>query len=80
MYVLQFYHSLHSVFGLLHKIKQRGKKTIRDYDQYKTSHNARGSGLADTFGESGPNEALLEKYGISVEKMTEAIRELVVSR
>jgi transketolase len=37
-------------------------------------------GLADTFGESGPNEALLEKYGISVEKMTEAIRELVVSR
>ncbi len=37
-------------------------------------------GLADIFGESGPNDALLEKYGISVEKMAEAIRELVEAR
>ena len=37
-------------------------------------------GLADTFGESGPNDALLEKYGISVEKTAEAIRELVKAR
>jgi transketolase len=34
-------------------------------------------GLADTFGESGPNPALLEKYGISTEKMASAIKELV---
>jgi transketolase len=32
-------------------------------------------GLADTFGESGPNDALLEKYGISVTKTADSIRE-----
>lgn len=37
-------------------------------------------GLADTFGESGPNDALLEKYGISVAKTAEAIRRLVEAR
>jgi transketolase len=34
-------------------------------------------GLADTFGESGPNDALLEKYGISVDKTAANIRRLV---
>ncbi len=37
-------------------------------------------GLADTFGESGPNDALLEKYGISVEKTAAAIKALVGAR
>ncbi len=37
-------------------------------------------GLADTFGESGPNDELLEKYGISVEKTAAAIRALVRAR
>lgn len=32
-------------------------------------------GLADTFGESGPNDALLEKYGISVTRTADAIRD-----
>jgi transketolase len=36
-------------------------------------------GLADTFGESGPNDALLEKYGISVEQTKEAIRSFVAA-
>jgi transketolase len=36
-------------------------------------------GLADTFGESGPNDALLEKYGISVAKTAAAIRELATT-
>lgn len=31
-------------------------------------------GLADTFGESGPNDALLEKYGISVSRTADSIR------
>ncbi len=34
-------------------------------------------GLQDVFGESGPNDALLEKYGISPRKTAEAIREFV---
>lgn len=34
-------------------------------------------GLADSFGESGPDDALLEKYGLSVEKTADAIREFV---
>lgn len=38
------------------------------------------TGLADTFGESGPNDALLEKYGISVEKTAEAIRSYLAAR
>jgi transketolase len=37
-------------------------------------------GLADTFGESGPDDALLEKYGLSVSKTADAIRGLVASR
>jgi len=37
-------------------------------------------GLADTFGESGPDDALLDKYGISVEKTTAAIKALVLER
>jgi len=37
-------------------------------------------GLADTFGESGPDAALLEKYGISVTKTAEAIRAFVRAR
>jgi transketolase len=36
-------------------------------------------GLADTFGESGPNEDLLEKYGISVERTAEDIKAVVRS-
>jgi transketolase len=32
-------------------------------------------GIQDVFGESGPNDALLEKYGISFEKTAAAIRE-----
>jgi transketolase len=31
-------------------------------------------GLADTFGESGPDQALLEKYGLSVTRTAEAFR------
>jgi transketolase len=38
------------------------------------------TGLADTFGESGPNDALLEKYGLSVDKTAAAIRSLVAAR
>jgi transketolase len=37
-------------------------------------------GLADIFGESGPDQALLEKYGISVTKTAEAIRAIVRAR
>lgn len=34
-------------------------------------------GLADSFGESGPDDALLEKYGLSVEKTADDIRAFV---
>ena len=37
-------------------------------------------GLADTYGESGPDDALLEKYGISVEKTAAAIQAAVRER
>ena len=37
-------------------------------------------GLADIFGESGPNDQLLEKYGISIEKTAADIRSLVKGR
>jgi transketolase len=37
-------------------------------------------GLADIFGESGPDQALLEKYGLSVTKTAEAIRAFVRAR
>ena len=37
-------------------------------------------GLADTFGESGPDDALLEKYGISIAKTAAAIKALVRAR
>ena len=37
-------------------------------------------GLADVYGESGPNDALLEKYGISVERTAESIRGLLAAR
>jgi transketolase len=37
-------------------------------------------GLADIFGESGPDQALLEKYGISVTKTADAIRAFVRAR
>jgi transketolase len=36
-------------------------------------------GLQDVFGESGPDDGLLEKYGISPEKTANAIREFVQS-
>jgi transketolase len=36
-------------------------------------------GLRDTFGESGPNEALLEKYGLTARHMAEAAHELLRS-
>lgn len=38
------------------------------------------TGLADVFGESGPNDDLLEKYGISVAKITESIKSIVKAR
>jgi transketolase len=34
-------------------------------------------GLRDTFGESGPDDALLEKYGLSAHHVAEAARELL---
>jgi transketolase len=34
-------------------------------------------GLRDTFGESGPNEALLEKYGLTARHVAAAARELL---
>ncbi|OFW52409.1 MAG: transketolase [Actinobacteria bacterium RBG_16_70_17] len=37
-------------------------------------------GLADIFGESGPDEALLEKYGLSAAKTAEAIEAFVRAR
>ena len=37
-------------------------------------------GLADTFGESGPDQALLEKYGLSITKTADAIRAFVHAR
>jgi len=37
-------------------------------------------GLADIFGESGPDEALLEKYGLSAGKTAEAIRGFLRTR
>lgn len=37
-------------------------------------------GLADTFGESGANDDLLEKYGISTQKTADAIRRFVTER
>jgi len=36
-------------------------------------------GLRDTFGESGPNEALLEKYGLTARHVAAAARELLKS-
>lgn len=38
------------------------------------------TGLADVYGESGPDDDLLEKYGLSVAKVTEKISSLVKSR
>jgi transketolase len=35
-------------------------------------------GLQDVFGESGPNDALLDKYGISPEKTADAIRQFAI--
>ena len=37
-------------------------------------------GLRDTFGESGPNDALLEKYGLTARHVAAAGRELLASR
>jgi transketolase len=37
-------------------------------------------GLADTFGESGPDSALLEKYGISVARTADAVRSFLQAR
>ncbi|MCU0281355.1 MAG: transketolase family protein [Acidimicrobiia bacterium] len=37
-------------------------------------------GLADTFGESGPDQALLEKYGLSITRTADAIRAFVRAR
>ncbi|MCJ7781445.1 MAG: transketolase family protein, partial [Acidimicrobiia bacterium] len=37
-------------------------------------------GLQDVFGESGPDGALLDKYGISAEKTAAAIRDAVANR
>lgn len=37
-------------------------------------------GLQDVFAESGPNDALLHKYGISVPRVAEAVREFLQSR
>lgn len=37
-------------------------------------------GLQDVFGESGPNDALLDKYGIASDKVAEAIREFMVRK
>ncbi len=37
-------------------------------------------GLPDAFGESGPDDALLNKYGISAEKTAQAIRQFVQSK
>ena len=37
-------------------------------------------GLQDVFGESGPDDALLDKYGISAEKTAAAIRDAVANR
>ncbi len=37
-------------------------------------------GLRDTFGESGPNEALLEKYGLGPKQVAQAAREILKSR
>jgi transketolase len=34
-------------------------------------------GLRDTFGESGPNDALIEKYGLSARHVAGAARELL---
>ena len=37
-------------------------------------------GIADTFAESGPHEALLEKYGLTARHVTEAARDAVADR
>ncbi len=37
-------------------------------------------GLADVFGESGPNDALLDKYGISAARIAESVRDFVTSQ
>jgi transketolase len=47
-------------------------------DKYPVS--VKRTGLADVFGESGPNDDLLEKYGISVAKITESIKAIVKAR
>jgi transketolase len=38
------------------------------------------TGLDDLFGESGPNDDLLEKYGLSIGKTTERIRQIIKER
>jgi len=38
------------------------------------------TGLGDVYGESGPNDELLEKYGISVGKITESIKSIIRER
>lgn len=37
-------------------------------------------GLADVFGESGPNDALLDKYGISAARIAESVKDFVTSQ
>ncbi len=37
-------------------------------------------GLQDVFGESGPNDALLDKYGISAPHVAEAVRDFVAAK
>jgi len=37
-------------------------------------------GLRDTFGESGPNEALLEKFGLTARHVAQAARDILMSR
>ncbi len=34
-------------------------------------------GIRDTFGESGPNDALLEKYGLTARHVAQAAREIL---
>ena len=37
-------------------------------------------GLQDIFGESGPNDALLDKYGIAPPRLADAVRDFVAAR
>jgi transketolase len=62
----------HSVIGGL------GSLVARTVTDRGLGARIRRIGIQDTWGESAPNQFLLDKYGLSAEKVAEAVREALV--